>query len=343
MTKTRKQSPEQTALKVLGLTTGQLGSMYRLDQPVRALRERGHTARTLLPLRTSYTGMWPGQEPTTLLAQDIMFAHEKLERVWADCFASPDYPVVMDVDNAYWDMEPTRKPQWRPAHFDRLHWALARVDAVITTNAYLADKLAIVNPAVTVIPNFIDDAVLCFERPRRPRLTVGWMGATGHAGDFRYIQELLTEFFRLEPDVDAHFIGDDHRTLIGRPDARYSPGTTTDACAYWNAIDFDIGIAPIADTEFNRCRSHIKALEYGALGIPVVASSVGPYRDFVQHGVTGFLVRNNHEWVTALRTLVNDEQLGLQMRQAARDLAASQTIRANVERYERVMAVAANR
>ena len=35
---------------------------------------------------------------------------------------------------------------------------------------------------------------------------------------------------------------------------------------------WDIGIAPLADTPFNRCKSAVKTLDYAALGLPVLAS-----------------------------------------------------------------------
>src|SRR5262249_21778607 len=41
--------------------------------------------------------------------------------------------------------------------------------------------------------------------------------------------------------------------------------------------DLDIGIAPIADLEFNRARSNIKLKEYAAAGVPWLASPIGPY------------------------------------------------------------------
>jgi glycosyltransferase involved in cell wall biosynthesis len=52
-------------------------------------------------------------------------------------------------------------------------------------------------------------------------------------------------------------------------------------------FDFDIGLSPLRDTQFARSKSPLKALEYGALGIPVVAANVEPYASFVRHGETG--------------------------------------------------------
>jgi glycosyltransferase involved in cell wall biosynthesis len=95
---------------------------------------------------------------------------------------------------------------------------------------------------------------------------------------------------------------------------------------YYQAIDFDIGLAPLIPSMFNRSKSHIKALEYAALGIPVIASDEPPYRDFVIDGVTGFLVRREHEWGQRLRDLVNDDAMRESMGVKAREHAAQFSI-----------------
>lgn len=72
--------------------------------------------------------------------------------------------------------------------------------------------------------------------------------------------------------------------------------------------------------------SNLKALEYAALGIPVVASDWYPYRDFIRHGETGFLVKQDHEWLKYMSELAADEVLREKMGAAARELARKWTI-----------------
>lgn len=106
--------------------------------------------------------------------------------------------------------------------------------------------------------------------------------------------------------------------------------------AYYSSIDFDIGLAPLEDTIFTRSKSYIKALEYSALGIPVIASDVGPYREFVDDGVTGFLVRRESEWIDRIRLLVEDADLRERMGAAAREKARKHTIQAGWGQWEQV-------
>ena len=43
-------------------------------------------------------------------------------------------------------------------------------------------------------------------------------------------------------------------------------------------MNLDIAVAPLVDHPFNRAKSALKLLEYGALALPVVATDIEPYR-----------------------------------------------------------------
>jgi glycosyltransferase involved in cell wall biosynthesis len=90
-----------------------------------------------------------------------------------------------------------------------------------------------------------------------------------------------------------------------------------DTNAWLRNVDFDIGLAPLVPSVFNQAKSPIKTAEYAALGIPAIASDVGPYPGFVEDGVTGFLVRQPHEWAAALKALADDPE------DASRELAGA--------------------
>jgi hypothetical protein len=87
--------------------------------------------------------------------------------------------------------------------------------------------------------------------------------------------------------------------------------------------------------------SHLKAMEYGALGIPVVASAGDAYGWYVEHGVTGFLVKHDHEWGRYLRALVNDEAMRAEMGAAGKKLAAQWTIQGHGQDWEKAYAALA--
>lgn len=188
----------------------------------------------------------------------------------------------------------------------------------------LAEEMRKFNPNVVVLKNRIDESMLSIERPRRDKVTIGWAGGASHSEDIKVCAYGLRKVLDHHRDVEAHFIGPDFTPLIRRP-VRHTPWcqTTTD---YYGLVDFDIGLAPLAPTVFAQSKSHIKALEYAALGIPVIASDVAPYRDFVIDGVTGWLVRRDHEWGARMRELICDEAMRTEMGQKSKELAAEWTI-----------------
>lgn len=96
--------------------------------------------------------------------------------------------------------------------------------------------------------------------------------------------------------------------------------------------DFDIGLYPLIENEFNIYKCAFKALEYMAISIPVVASNVGANGDVIAHGSDGFLVNSPQDWTDALSRLITDETT----RQTF-----GQTGRAKVEEHYSTKALAA--
>ncbi len=69
---------------------------------------------------------------------------------------------------------------------------------------------------------------------------------------------------------------------------------------------FDVGVAPLRDTEFARGRSSVKIREYMACGVPVIASEVGENQHLVPNN-TGFIVDDSQDWQNALESLSDAE------------------------------------
>jgi len=53
--------------------------------------------------------------------------------------------------------------------------------------------------------------------------------------------------------------------------------------------------------------------------VPVVVSDVGMNRSAIRHGETGFLAKSDNDWVTSLRTLIQDTARRRAMGAAARE------------------------
>jgi glycosyltransferase involved in cell wall biosynthesis len=199
-------------------------------------------------------------------------------------------------------------------------------DLVTVSTEPLATQMRKLNPNVVVLPNHFDADALYVTRPRRERLTVGWSGGMSHLRDWTEIADPVREVLHAHPDVDVHFLGIDYSPVLklDRP-TRFTPWKP-DVWGYFKANDFDIGLAPLADTPFNASKSHIRALEYMALGVPVIASDCPAYRDLVVDGVTGYLVSTSEQWAARLRELINDEAARTELGAKGREVAHGWTI-----------------
>lgn len=243
--------------------------------------------------------------------------------------------LVFEIDDDLWNVHPRNELAYDffqgPGVIKRLNACITVSDMVTVTTERLAERVRQFNDNVVVLPNCFDDALLLHQRPKRDALTVGWSGSATHAPDFEEVAPRLKRFFRRNPKVDMHFIGQTYAHLIGKQ-SRYTKWSM-EVSDYYKAIDFDIGIIPLTHDVFNRSKSFVKAMEYAALGIPVVASHYGPYPEFVIHGETGFLAKHDHDWEHYLGLLVHDEDLRNDMGKRAREHAASYTIQTNGHRW----------
>ena len=84
---------------------------------------------------------------------------------------------------------------------------------------------------------------------------------------------------------------------------------------------FDIGIMPLYDDEYSRGKGGYKLLQYMALGIPSVVSSVGINKDISIHCKTGFLASTSEEWYKYLEILIINSNKRKEMGDNARKRA----------------------
>lgn len=210
----------------------------------------------------------------------------------------------------------------------------ALADLVTVSTEPLREQMLKYNPNVKVLPNFIDQDVLDIPRPaKREEVVIGWCGSGTHSEDFKTMGEELGIVMGLNRNTRFMTIGADYSHGLPIDRVRRISWLRSPRRIYKHVSQFDIGIAPLKSTRFNESKSYIKALEYAALGIPCVASKVGPYIDFIEHGVTGFLVDRPGEWKEYVGLLANDRDLRERMGEAARDKAQDFTIQGNIWRW----------
>lgn len=296
---------------------------YRMRVPLDALARRGHS------VEYSDFLLWrAGRRPRSHVLVGQRLSNAGPSRQWQA--AAGDVRRVFEVDDDLLHVDPSSPKPFEfyadPGVRQRLLENMRSADAVTVSTPYLADVVAGVygvRAPIHVLPNCLAPEVF-FLPPvdQSGPMRLGWAGSDTHRGDFEHVRQPLARFFRRHPEVELTMAGVDYGPLLGKR-ALVKPWTPiwNDPVRYMAGLDWNVGLAPLASTQFARCKSALKALEYGARGIVVVASDVEPYSRYVQDGVTGFLIRRDHEWLDRLELLRSDEALRARMAAAAREQA----------------------
>ena len=189
-------------------------------------------------------------------------------------------------------------------------------DGLIVSTPYLKTIYGKKNCNISVVPNAIDFNLwdnLKEKKKKSKKIKIGWEGGANHESNLRLIKNVVPRILKKYKNVVFHF------KYGGYPiDFLKHSRVKFDDYHNWTSIDkhpqsmkdaqFDIGIAPLRDLDFNRAKSNLRWLEYSTLGIPTVASNVEPYK-CIKHGKTGYIANTEDEWVEYLSKLIEDEKL----------------------------------
>lgn len=267
------------------------------------------------------------------LAWRNVFAIQLLQSHGVRCVVEVDDDLssVHTQHDAYSYLNPTLNPETNHQHLAR---ACLHADAVVVTTPSLAGVYG--QKRAVVVENHIPRRYLDTEADRDPeRVVIGWTGKVGsHAGDLNVLQGAMSTILRSEPSAQLRVLGDNTGVdrVLGLPDPPdLVVGVGMDH--YPDEVArFDIGIAPLADTIFNRSKSWLKPLDYAACGVPFICSGTDEYRRFTGQGC-GTIAQRGREWVSALRRLIREPSLRADMAAAGREVAARWVMEDHIDRY----------
>ena len=234
--------------------------------------------------------------------------------------------------------------------------AMRLADVMTASTSELAREYVRVRPNIDVCENMVKAEHLDALRPPEfsgapkveGQIRIGYAGSPTHACDIATIGKPLLKVAQKYPHVRFIFFGQPPPPQL-RPVAdrvQYvaaisaSPNESAEAfmLRYYHtlrSLQIDIGVAPLESQTFNRCKSAIKLLEYGLVGIPVVASRVGPYRDYLG---PAYMVLEDAEWITRLSALVESAQLrGATADANAQYIAGHHTSKTAIAPWQRVI------
>jgi len=305
-------------MKILYITNSvvqQASTFYRNILPAKALRKRGHTVDFL---------------PISSFDYDIVV----LNRYYAKPFEEEiskiknlGAKIVYETDDWVINIPPTNLLYYLAREEAKNYYFLIKVADVITcTTPYLRDRIKKdTDKKILVVPNSLDLSYWRVRAGNNKRIKIGYTGSDGHWEELDFILDVL---------IDLQRTYDFGVVLLGLGLSKLKEGESLPNCGHlakeinrklpllknletkdWVATEkypqalieanIDIGLAPLIDNEFNRCRSCLKFYEYAMANTLTVASDVIPYNTEVN-----CLVKNRFaDWRKKLKELIENKKL----------------------------------
>ena len=234
--------------------------------------------------------------------------------------------ILFDIDDLVFDtryatlvasnlgylLEEEELNRWT-AFISNIGSALQASDGVLTTNAYLAERISkTTSLPIFVVPNTFNDAqkeasnkALASAKPQGQGLHLGYFsGSQSHSLDFAVVARQLATF--LDESIHSRL------TIVGHLEvpaefARFGERITTrpfmDFLSMQSVLrGIDLNIVPLQDSPFTWSKSELKYFESALVETPTLASTTPVFDSAINHGVTGYLAESR-QWLDTLHRI----------------------------------------
>jgi glycosyltransferase involved in cell wall biosynthesis len=238
--------------------------------------------------------------------------------------------VIFDFDDAIYAVPPDLESSRLVAASKRLGRQLARgsahassrerplkrtltlVDTCVVGNSILGEFARSYATRVVEIPTTFEP-VQETPAPRSQPPVAVWQGLLTNLQHLALAREALR---RVAQDLDFRLRIIASATWEGAPvPVEFVPWSP--AALREGLLTASVGLAPLTDEPWTRGKCAFRAIQYGAHGLPTVASPVGITDRVVLHGKTGYLASSSAQWEQALRALLMSPGLSSEVGAAA--------------------------
>lgn len=339
-----------TQVRIAGFAAENMASSHlRVRQWIEAMAARGHDAKFYGDTLTDLSTIDRKFEGCDVVVYGRTHDIHRIVALQAGRKVH-GFKIVVDTDD-YVDAIPSSN--FASAFFNNStglirmsHGQYRDADAVTVSTPYLLEKTAVHNKHCYMVPNCADPSIWKTVRARqkesrhRGNIRIAWSGGGGHYADLLIVKDALLRAVKEHPNVKlifGNFVPDWAADL---PWNRVFfiplvPYATFPRLLTWLCVD--IGIAPLAMNEHNRCKSHVKYIDNGMAGVAGVYQRMEPY-DPVKDGLTGLLADSPEEWSEKISTLIDYEEMRRHIGTEARnDIMTNWNVAKHAADYERML------
>ena len=248
--------------------------------------------------------------------------------------ARRNHGLVFDFDDAVFLGAGGKENSFRRRALDKVFMVSAHV---VAGNSWLAGHVTADVP-VSVIPTCIDTR---YYRPAKDNrgagcLRIGWIGTSGNFPYLWQLEKPLAQLrsmgFSFEFLICSDSFDDE---LFRRLGANFEKWTSQGELPFLQSLD--IGLMPLADSDWCRGKCSFKMIQYMSVGCPTVASAVGMNKDVLENDVGGRLVYDEN-WVDPLVELMESTKVRNEASLQARERALERyDVRVAIEKYKSIL------
>ena len=193
---------------------------------------------------------------------------------------------------------------------NRIQNIMRMCDILITPSIILADKYKMLFKRTVII----EEPCLPYkvkEKKQKSKVKIGFAGSIDREGD---IDSIITEVIRelnhkYKGKISIEFMGAKPKIVEELKLTYYPYEGSYDTYKEMIAnANWDIGLAPMPDTEFHRCKYYNKFIEYSSASIIGVYSDLEPYTQIISHKKDGLLCSNTKQsWIEQVSWLIDHD------------------------------------
>lgn len=232
-------------------------------------------------------------------------------------------PFFIDTDDAFSILPDSHPEKDYYSKLDGvLRYLMDRAEKVIFSTKNLSKNYNLPKDKFVIVPNCLDERLWINYREKKENKTVSscgkinilYMGTATHDADFEFLMPVFDKLYKLDYDFSVTIIGA-LRKKIDKPWLTYKVVDKNSHkypfFAKWlvRNNDYDLGIAPLVDNDFNHSKSDIKVLDYAAIGVPAICSKVGAYEYVISKEVCFGVNNASYEWESVLRKIFETPSL----------------------------------
>lgn len=290
-------------MKILALTFGDMtcaSSYYRVGQYVDRLRKDGITCDLVYGSPSNIPPAKQLGEYDVVLVQKKLFSSRIVRHL-----RRHSKRLVFDIDDATWHPQGRSHSfftRWRAAR--RLKSIVTAADACLAPNIYILDHLKNLGGHAHQVPMAISALDwLPKQKVNGAKVRLGWSGAPSNLPYLESLEPMLAEILRQYSESELV-------VLCGKPPVfqtgiPFTHVPWAPSCEANVVPDFDIGLLPLPFDHFSQGKSPIKALQYLAAGLPIVASPLAGTLEIAQKSSSVLLAKSSEEWNKYLSALIS--------------------------------------